>query len=96
MNKLSICTIGILTLFFLSVSVAKADELSQEDSYNCPRGVVSFGDTEFQVIKKCGEPTLKTDMETVWVYNRGPSYFVYYIKFSSGVVLRIHSGDRGK
>jgi len=91
-----ICTIGIITLLFLSASVVNANELSQEDSYDCPKGIVSFGDTALQVVNKCGEPTLKTEMGSVWVYDRGPSFFVYYIKFSGGVVLRIHSGDRGK
>ncbi len=57
---------------------------------------VAAGFVAKQVLKKCGKPTAKTDYETVWVYDRGPSYFIYYIKFSSGNVLRIQSGKYGK
>ena len=96
MNRKSVCVMVLIALFLLSADLLLADDLSQEETYKCQKGIVSYGDSEFEVLKKCGEPTLKTEEGSVWVYDRGPSYFVYYIKFSSGSVLRIAHGGRGK
>ena len=96
MNKKNVCVMVFIALFLLSADVLLADDLSQEDMYKCPKGIVSYGNSEYEVLEKCGKPTLKTEMGMVWVYDRGPSYFVYYIKFDSGSVLRISSGSRGK
>ena len=91
------CIILLVALLFLLFSKETfSEDLSDEDSFKCHKGIVSLGDTKFSVIKKCGEPSFKDKFGDKWVYDRGPSYFVYYIKFSSGKVLRISSGEHGK
>ena len=96
MKKKNVYAMAVVILILLFSHTTAADDLDDQDSFKCHQGIVAGGDTEYQVLKKCGKPTAKTDYETVWVYDRGPSYFIYYIKFNSGRVLHIQSGKYGK
>lgn len=97
MKKRNVCIILLGTLLFLMFSNKTfSEDLSDEDSFKCHKGIVSLGDTKYSVKEKCGEPTFKDKFDNNWVYDRGPSYFIYYIKFSSGTVLRISSGKHGQ
>ena len=97
MKNIKIRIVLLFTLLFLLFSNETfSGDLSDEDSFKCHRGIVSLGDTKDSVLKKCGEPSFKDKFGEKWVYDRGPSHFVYYIKFSSGAVLRISSGKHGQ
>ncbi len=64
-------------------------------SIRCRGRLVRMGDPKYVVKSRCGEPTAKEEMDTVWVYDFGPQRFVYYVKFDDGAVFRIYTGGYG-
>jgi hypothetical protein len=82
----------LLVFYFAASSVHALDDT---DSLQCDGGIISAGDTKFQVQQKCGEPTSKEGMGNVWIYNFGSSQFVYYITFIGNQVERIQTGGYG-
>lgn len=75
-------------------------------SMRCPKGIVSGGETTFEVLHKCGEPDSKERIERVlgsdglpvtnsatienWVY--GPKNGMYrFLKFIDGTLVKIES-----
>ncbi len=75
-------------------------------SMRCPNGIISGGETTFEVLHKCGEPdskekinpTLGSDGKALnksatienWVY--GPSNGMYrFLKFIDGTLVKIES-----
>ncbi len=81
------------------------------DTFRCPNGaLVSTNDKLGTVTRTCDAPTSVTRrtitkgllygyFETVeveeWIYNLGPSSFMYYLTFENGVLTRIESGGYG-
>ena len=81
------------------------------DRFQCPNGsIISLNDRLSTVTVKCDPPTAVTrrtvttgsldffrtvDVEE-WIYNRGPTYFLYYLIFENGILKRIESGEYGK
>jgi len=76
----------------------------------CDGGVVSEGDTQMDVLKRCGSPTYQTQPDELytkhpgairqstvvdWVFNFGPRRFMYTITFVGGRVAEIEAGDYG-
>ena len=83
-------------LFFLSSNETFSADLSDTNSFRCQKGIVSLGEPIDSVLKKCGEPSMTDKFRDKWMYDRGRSYPVYYLKFSGGTVLRISSGGKGE
>jgi hypothetical protein len=87
----------ILAAFFLLLFAGQA--LAELDDYSviqCPGGIISVGDTRFEVTEKCGEPTRVEDNGDIWIYDYGPTEFVRYITFVEDKVERIQIGGYGK
>ena len=87
----------ILAAFFLLPFVGQA--LAELDDYSviqCPGGIISVGDTRFEVVEKCGEPTRVEDNGDIFIYDYGPTEFVRYITFVEDKVERIQMGGYGK
>lgn len=82
-------------LFVSMVSLGYAVELDDSDECECANGTINIGDLKYDVIKKCGEPTTREDRGTVWVYDFGPTRFIYYIRFIEDKVERIQFGEYG-
>ena len=98
MNLKKACTLILLLICSLTLFViaAWAEELENSaESIRCRGRIVSMGDPKYVVKQKCGEPTAKQEMGETWVYDFGPQRFVYYVKFSDGVVFRILTGGYG-
>ncbi|NIO40866.1 MAG: DUF2845 domain-containing protein [Burkholderiales bacterium] len=53
----------------------------------CGTRLVEIGDTEYQVLQKCGPPTYKQGNQ--WIYDRGPGRFMNIVVFGLGKVLSI-------
>ena len=71
-------------------------ELTDEDNCQCKGGIISVGDERFNVLAKCGNPTITEDWGNRWVYDRGPDEFVLYITFVNDLVARIQNGGYGR
>jgi hypothetical protein len=80
------------------------------DRFRCPNGhIISVNQKISEVAIKCDPPTLVTkrtetrgpydDLITVeveeWVYNQGPSLFIYFLTFRNGRLTRIETGEYG-
>jgi hypothetical protein len=87
---------ALMNLFIFQPPVAALDET---DSLECSGGTVFTGDSQDSVLSKCGDPQKVTRQDAaspvIWVYNFGPSEFVYYVTFTDGVVIRIQVGNYG-
>ena len=73
-------------------------------AFFCDGGVVAEGDTQVDVLKRCGPPTFRTNPDKVyidqggyvrqttvtqWIYNPGPRRFIRTITFVGGYVSDI-------
>lgn len=99
MSKKFIFTIlltAFIGIFFIQSDLLALDEAA---SLDCNGGTVSIGDSEDSVRDKCGDPQKVSqrdvDSPIIWVYNFGPSEFVYYVSFTNGMVERIQMGGYG-
>ena len=82
-------------LLIASANLADAIDLNDADQCECKNKIVSIGDTKYDVIEKCGEPSSRETNGSVWVYDFGSTKFVYYITFVDDIVERIQYGEYG-
>jgi len=88
---------GIILVFFAMIANnTYAVDLNDSDSCRCEGGIISIGDTKYDVKEKCGDPKYIEEDGTIWVYDFGPTEFVYYITFGDGRVRRIQFGFYGQ
>ena len=57
------------------------------DGMRCGNSLVEIGDTEYEVIRKCGQPSYKNANQ--WIYDRGPGRFIKILNFGNGKLLFI-------
>jgi hypothetical protein len=76
----------------------------------CDGGIVSEGNTQVDVLRRCGPPTFVTQPDKTctdwddsvsqttvihWIYNLGPGKFIRTITFTGDRVTDIEEGDYG-
>ncbi|MGD8614030.1 MAG: DUF2845 domain-containing protein [Desulfobacterales bacterium] len=89
-----VCTTVIMAVLAPALSIA----LDDAGSLRCDRESIMTGDTEFQVEAACGNPEsvlIKGNAKKVWIYNFGPTRFIYYLTFVNGRLSRIQTGEYG-
>ncbi len=59
----------------------------------CGGRLVEIGDTEYEVLRKCGEPSHKEANQ--WIYDRGAGSFIKILKFGNGKLQFIRLGGPG-
>jgi hypothetical protein len=89
MKKSPTCMVFMMVLFLMIVSSSFASDLSDVDSFRCGGKIITYKDTKFDVLNKCGNPTMTSLLQNRWLYNFGPNRFVYHIKFVRGKVVRL-------
>ena len=77
-------------------------------SMRCGDTFASTGDNPATVQMTCGAPTAKSshckpntrsnvcELVEEWNYNRGPSEFIQILRFESGKLISVTSGDYGR
>ena len=99
MSKKLMAFILLTALSGLLIFQPPVAALDETDSLECSGGTVFTGDSQESVLNKCGDPQKVTRQDAaspvIWVYNFGPSEFVYYVTFTDGVVIRIQVGNYG-
>jgi hypothetical protein len=98
----------MLTGLFVAMLAGPAGAATEMGTMTCRDGIVSLGDTQPEVLHKCGEPVFRNQWEEAgvdrflrvatvaeWTYNFGPNEFMYLVRFVNGRVTRIQSRDRG-
>ena len=83
---------------------------SYDDAFRCGTDLVLLGDSSYRVRAKCGNPTAREYVGTnyhrgfpagelrdveEWIYNRGPTDFVYTLRFHGGTLTEIYRSGRG-
>lgn len=98
MKKRFIYCIVLISLFPVVAGQAFADGmgLGSARDFRCHGKIVSIGDTQYDVMKKCKEPTSKAKFDSVWVYDFGPYRLTYYVIFLDGRVHRIRTATGSK
>jgi uncharacterized protein DUF2845 len=106
MQRLRMMGLAVLLFFSTTVAGLAATEM---DSCVCRNGIVSRGETQAEVLVKCGPPDFRSQREEIvaerkgrniatideWTFNFGPNEFMYLIRFVNGRVAVIQSLERG-
>ena len=101
MRLLIACLMSCMLLLFFCVSRSYA--------FYCGNELVSKGDTTAEVFLKCGEPFWKErhlEKERSggrkvyiviedWIYNFGPSKWLYFLRFENGELIEIDTRGYG-
>jgi hypothetical protein len=81
-----------------------------ESSFRCGTDVIILGNSSYRVLAKCGQPDARESIGTnylygmpagefrdveQWIYNRGPTDFIYTLQFQGGSLTEIYRGGRG-
>lgn len=89
----------VVGLLYAFNSVTLSQTLDDVPSFRCEGETVSTGDQAFAVREACGVPEKITKSGggavEEWVYNFGPTKFIYYVTFVNGRLERIQAGGYG-
>lgn len=83
---------SLIVLMVLIGAAATAYALDDQSNMNCGDVIAEIGDQQFEFQQKCGPPTTTEENGRIWVYDRRPNDFVYYVTFTEGQVERIQTG----
>ena len=81
-----------LVLVMLPGLTAADSDLDDVSNMNCGDVIAEIDDQQFEFQQKCGPPTATEQNGQVWIYDRRPDDFVYYVTFTQGQVKRIQVG----
>jgi hypothetical protein len=88
-----------MLVWILLMAVTLCQALDDVPSLRCGVETVFVGDSQYEVREACGQPQ-KIDASSgesveAWIYNFGPSEFIYYLTFVNGRLERIQAGGYG-
>ena len=89
MKSLRNILVFMIFLIFIWSTGSFASDLYDTNSLRCAGKIVGYGDTRVDVLRKCGNPTVKSHYDDWWTYDFGTSRFVHHIKFAKEKVIRI-------
>jgi hypothetical protein len=87
-NRAFVLVLLIVSTVLIGGATA-AYALDDVSNMNCGDVIAEIGDQQFAFQQKCGPPTTTEENGRLWVYDRRPDDFVYYVTFSEGQVQRI-------
>ena len=82
--------VNLVMLTGLVPTVFALDDIS---NMVCGEVIAEIGDQQFAFQQKCGPPTATEKNGQVWIYDRRPDNFVYYVTLTEGQVERIQVGS---
>ena len=88
--------IVLMTLIIAVAGNVFADSLGSASDFRCRGKIVSTGDTQYDVMKKCKKPAYEARNGNVWVYDFGPYRLTYYVVFLDGRVHRIRTAPHSR
>ncbi len=81
---------AVAAIILVSTPVLAADL----DSFRCDGGIVHLGDPDYELLNKCGQPSVREGYEgVIWVYDRGPNQFNVRFYVQQGDVTYIQLMD---
>ena len=91
---LFVVTLSMVIVIAQNSYAANIFNLADQSTLRCSGGIVATGDSDREVMQKCGKPLevqSKQDYGPIWIYNMGQSKFMYYLAFQFGKLQRIVS-----
>jgi hypothetical protein len=82
----------IIAAMVLAGSAAEVHARNDISNMRCSGVIAEIGDEQFEFRQKCGPPTATEENGQVWIYDRRPGDFIYYVTFADGKVERIQTG----
>jgi len=99
MQKKGSILIFVAAIMAVHILGGLAAALDSASDMQCGTEIVTIGASQFDVREKCGEPTSIEPGPGIsrerWIYNFGPTEFVYYLTFVNGELERIEVGGYG-
>ena len=92
MQKRVFVRLLLIVSIMLIGGATAAYALDDVSNMNCGDVIAEIGDQQFAFQQKCGPPTATEENGRLWVYDRRPDDFIYYVTFSEGQVQRIQVG----
>ena len=92
--KLRVKIVLVCVCIWVSI-VSGVLALDDVSDFSCNGEIVSIGDDKAAVEHRCGRPSTMEQSGRVWIYNFGPTEFLYYLTFANDRLERIQTGDRG-
>ena len=87
-NRVFVRLLLIVSLVLIGGATA-AYALDDVSNMNCGDVIAEIGDQQFEFPAEMRSPDATEENGRVWVYDRRPDDFVYYVTFSEGQVQRI-------
>ena len=84
----------LLTQFADKSYCLDISNMADQSTLRCRGGVVAIGDSERDVLDKCGDPleiAHKQDYGPIWIYHFYNDRFMYYLEILHGNLQRIGS-----
>jgi hypothetical protein len=98
-NDAAFAWVAVILVLPLALGALDVFALDDVNLLRCNRETIAIGDTPFDVYETCGEPDKRVRLEggnvERWVYDFGPTEFLYYLKFVNGRLARIQTGEYG-
>jgi hypothetical protein len=101
MKQIQITMLFLLILLFLTLPIAIAEEIdlpesgSDASNLRCPNGLINLGDSERDVLAKCGQPIkqgwIRGRSYDVSVYHEAGAEFIHYLGFRDNSLQRIYT-----
>jgi hypothetical protein len=95
----SLACAAVCVYFILITSANASQMLDDVPSFRCEGQTITVGDRQYSVREACGIPQKisSTGEGTTeeWIYNFGPTRFIYYLNFVNGRLQRIQAGEYG-
>jgi hypothetical protein len=82
----------ILSLLVLFCSLIGTGVVTATDAIECGTELVNVGDSEYELLEKCGEPTQRRGNELI--YDQGTGSLLKIVTVGNGRVLSIQVGER--
>jgi hypothetical protein len=87
-NRALVVFLLIVSMVLIGGAIA-VYALDDESNMNCGSVIAEIGDQQFEFQQKCGPLTATEENGRVWVYDRRPEDYIYYVTISEGKVERI-------
>ena len=86
--------LSLLVMLMMVISTTFcAASYRQVSSFICGSETIQVKDRKYQIKKKCDKPLMK-ETGDLWVYDMGPSDYVYYLYFVDGILERIEQRNQ--
>ena len=93
MKKRSYLVVLMVAWLVVAGFTAGAVALDDVSEIRCSGAIAEIGDQQYDFQQKCGPPTTTQENGQVWIYDRRPEDFIYYVTFDEDRAERMQVGS---